>query len=453
MKKHLLLFSAAMLGISLAASAQCSFTWSQPQPNVIDFVEISSPPQPNATLYMWDFGDTQYGSGSGTLSHTYGVPGTYIVCLNLVDSLNMYFCSFCDTITVTGSIICQVDLQIYGVSAATCATCPNGQASAYAMYGTAPYTYAWSNGDTGQTASSFLPGTYTCCVTDANGCTDCAVVTINSMPAPNCSISFWGNVQNGGQVAFSAYVQNVNSNHQITWDFGDLSSGTGLYPWHQYAASGTYNVCAFLYDSVNTCADTFCTSIVVNVTNPPCMAGFYVQMDSVITNQAWIYNISTGSPTMTYQWYWGDNTPADTGAYPSHVYQMNGSYNICLVVVDQANSCTDTMCQYIQVVRLSQQAQQSPLYVNVVAPPLGVNDPVVDLNWNLFPSPAHSTITINGNFNSDDHYIITDLAGRTVASGRFGSNVIDITNLSSGTFVFTIVTDNGEVQSKRFIRE
>ena len=38
--------------------------------------------------------------------------------------------------------------------------------------------YSWSNGQTGATATGLCPGTYDVTVSDANGCSDIASVTI-----------------------------------------------------------------------------------------------------------------------------------------------------------------------------------------------------------------------------------------------------------------------------------
>ncbi len=66
---------------------------------------------------------------------------------------------------------------------ATCPTCNNGTASASFLGGTPPYTYQWSNGSTSAYLPSLLPGTYTICVTDAHGCTNCDSVTIGDLTA------------------------------------------------------------------------------------------------------------------------------------------------------------------------------------------------------------------------------------------------------------------------------
>ena len=47
--------------------------------------------------------------------------------------------------------------------------------------GTAPYTYLWSDGQTGQTAYELAPGNYIVTVTDANGCPNTATATVTGI--------------------------------------------------------------------------------------------------------------------------------------------------------------------------------------------------------------------------------------------------------------------------------
>jgi SdrD B-like domain/SprB repeat/Secretion system C-terminal sorting domain len=65
------------------------------------------------------------------------------------------------------------------ISASSNATCSlGGAATAAAANGVGPYTYAWSNGATGATASGLAGGAYTVTTTAANGCTNTTSVTI-----------------------------------------------------------------------------------------------------------------------------------------------------------------------------------------------------------------------------------------------------------------------------------
>ena len=63
-----------------------------------------------------------------------------------------------------------------------CAGNCNGTATATPTDGVAPYTYAWSNMQTTQTATLLCQGTYAVVVTDANGCTASNTVTLTDPP-------------------------------------------------------------------------------------------------------------------------------------------------------------------------------------------------------------------------------------------------------------------------------
>ncbi|MBK8563264.1 MAG: T9SS type A sorting domain-containing protein [Saprospiraceae bacterium] len=59
----------------------------------------------------------------------------------------------------------------------------NGSATAQASGGLPPYTYQWSNGGNTATITNLAPGTYTCIITDSNGCTKTASATV--LPGTN----------------------------------------------------------------------------------------------------------------------------------------------------------------------------------------------------------------------------------------------------------------------------
>lgn len=67
--------------------------------------------------------------------------------------------------------------------------CPlhDGEAFVHAINGTAPYTYSWSNGDTGPMADSLAPGNYQVIATDANGCTQILQVNVVNGNLPDAT--------------------------------------------------------------------------------------------------------------------------------------------------------------------------------------------------------------------------------------------------------------------------
>lgn len=88
--------------------------------------------------------------------------------------------------TVTASYtVMKTTFQISRtVTQPTCDGEANGSITVFEpVGGTAPYTYQWSNGETGTTLTNLAPGSYTVTVTDATGCSKTLSLSI-SAPAP-----------------------------------------------------------------------------------------------------------------------------------------------------------------------------------------------------------------------------------------------------------------------------
>lgn len=119
------------------------------------------------------------------------------------------------------------DFGLYVVPNSSCNGVPFGKVIVTGLTGVAPYTYIWSNGQTGSTISGLTAGTYTVQVTDGSGCKKTkAGVVENSTPmglgsfeptAPNC-------LENDGSLTLNItggtgpyyYVSNVGQN-KITY--------------------------------------------------------------------------------------------------------------------------------------------------------------------------------------------------------------------------------------------
>lgn len=93
---------------------------------------------------------------------------------------------FCSTASTCVEIVQQDcppgTLGLSGSSTeASCTTGFDGTATVAASGGVAPYTYLWSNNQTGATAVFLGAGTYSVTVTDANGCVDSINVTVTAL--------------------------------------------------------------------------------------------------------------------------------------------------------------------------------------------------------------------------------------------------------------------------------
>lgn len=64
------------------------------------------------------------------------------------------------------------------INPASCFNCTDGSATANPAGGNSPYSYSWSNGASTSSATGLSPGTYTVCVTDADGCSTCDSVYV-----------------------------------------------------------------------------------------------------------------------------------------------------------------------------------------------------------------------------------------------------------------------------------
>jgi len=104
-------------------------------------------------------------------------PGTYTVTVT-------------DTNGCTGTTEVVVAPGAPTVSITTTGTDPStpmgmdGSVTANATFGTAPYTYSWSNGETTPTITGLSAGCYTVTVTDANNCSAESTTCIEDPMSP-----------------------------------------------------------------------------------------------------------------------------------------------------------------------------------------------------------------------------------------------------------------------------
>jgi PKD repeat protein len=103
MKK--LLFTFCFFTIGFAAFSQCSagFTFAV-SGNTVTFTNTSSTSGIGTAVYAWTFGDLNVDNTENP-SHTYAAPGTYYVCLTLIDALcsNGTNFQYCDSVTISGT--------------------------------------------------------------------------------------------------------------------------------------------------------------------------------------------------------------------------------------------------------------------------------------------------------------------------------------------------------------
>jgi type III secretion system FlhB-like substrate exporter len=118
-----------------------------------------------------------WSNGSSTEDITGLIAGVYTVVVTddngCVDSLSATITEPAAPLALTAT---TVDVLCHGAA--------TGEVDLTATGGTAPYTFAWSNGATSEDIINLIAGTYTVIVTDDNGCVDSLSATITEPAAP-----------------------------------------------------------------------------------------------------------------------------------------------------------------------------------------------------------------------------------------------------------------------------
>jgi PKD repeat protein len=213
--------------------------------------------------YSWNFGDGTT-STSAMPMHQYNAYGTYYVCLT-VQTAGMT-CSNCDTVFYYGSSPCNANFTAYPDTM-------NVGTVYFSNNSTGNFTnFYWSFGD-GTSSSQFNPvhnytqqGSYFVCLTVYNnsGCQSsyCDTVVVGTQPGP-CTPVFYAypdSTIGNGVVNFGLLNNCGSTGWTYTWNFGDGTTGTGLYPVHVFQTSGTFWVCVDAVDA-NGNVLTWCDSV------------------------------------------------------------------------------------------------------------------------------------------------------------------------------------------------
>ena len=141
-------------------------------------------------------------TGTATVTPTSGTgPYTYSWSNGQTTQGISNLCEGSYTVTVTDSASVSTVYSVfitqptamavtYTLTPASCAACADGSAIATVSGGTPEYAYSWSSGgQTTATATGLLPGSYTICVTDINGCIQCGSLAITFSNGINEALS------------------------------------------------------------------------------------------------------------------------------------------------------------------------------------------------------------------------------------------------------------------------
>jgi len=369
------------------------------------FTEIANVPNsscaaPNGTATVSASGGTApytyswspSGQTGATVSNVSG--GTYTVLATDANG-----CTGSSTVTI-GSTTPTITITAISTANSYCVN-PNGTASASASGGSAPYTYSWSNGQTGAMITGLTAITFTVTATDANSCTGTQNVTVgDSRPAfiVNVSVTPVTSCVTANGTATASVTPALN----VTYTWGTSPAQTGATA--TALAAGSYQVTA-------TEATSGCTAqgLAIIGTNTPAV-NVTISSSNNVTNCVTPNGSATavasgGAGGFTYSWSNGQSGQTATG--------LNvGSYT---VVATDANGCSGTSS-----VTISDNRVLPTVTVNVVSDVTSCSNP----NGAVMASPSP--------------------AGQYTYSWSPGGGTSSLlNNLSAGIYTVTVTDNNG----------
>jgi gliding motility-associated-like protein len=237
--------------------------------------------------------------------------------------------------------ITQTDVRCFNAATGDATVTPSGGTP----FNTEPYyTYSWApSGGNTNVASDLKAGTYTCTITDGNGCTLAKPVTIAQSPAITADTAYTNVRCNGGADGIAA-VKNVQG-----------GAGSFTYSWSP--SGGTAPIATGLIAGEYTCtikdANNCTIEKVFNILEPAAIAIGYTPTNVSCnggSNGSIVLTATGGTPPYTYSWSPTGGSAAiamglTPGTYTCTIMDKNTCFIIQSIDITQPDPLTATATQ------------------------------------------------------------------------------------------------------------
>ncbi len=342
------------------------------QQTALSTISVAAPPALDVTINSNNvlcFGGST-GSATAVATGGTGVYSTYAWSnnANTVTANNLVANTYTVTVTDNGgttgtaSVVITQPTAIMALALASgTITCASSTAiiNAGATGGTDPYSFSWSNGNTGNPIEVTTGGTYTVTVTDANNCTKTATATVASnVVQPLANTANATLPCSGGVVTLSGTGSSVGANFSYQWTTtaGNIASGAStLTP--TVNLPGTYIL--VVTNNINGCT---ASDAAVVTASAPIVAG---ATGTTITcsSPTGMLNATASAPA-TYAWL---GPLSFNSTLQSPVVSQPGIYTV--TVTGTGTGCTATATAVVT-------AATTPPQVSVNVVPATCNNPV-----------------------------------------------------------------------------
>jgi PKD repeat protein len=394
--------------------------------------------------YIWFFGDGT--SSVGRLAtHTYINAGLYSVILYKIKKDSSCVGTHSKTVYVTdtlaNSCFARFESRRFdslGIAYGDFTNLSTGSFTHikwdFGAFGTglgSPYTKAFP-----------ISGVFPVCLTVyniSNGDTLCMNTTcknFNTAPSTStCHATY--SYSNIGQNTFNFTNLSTGTPLLYTWKVNGTTIGTSSNLTYTFPGSGLYNVCLKIRKADSSCMDEICRPIMVNQygTLATCDANFSYQSNPSnpglieFTNNSSSYDLSI--------WEFGDGS-SSPDANPNHLYTSNGTYTVCLNMMEMTDSCSAMKCKDI-----------------VVDMATGIRSEEMSFTQ-VYPNPFEGTLfaEINSTINSEIEVNLFDLSGRKLWSGKDfvhkGNNLLEFNtnNIPEGICLLEIQSNHQRIVRK-----
>lgn len=278
--------------------------------------------------------------------------------------------------------------------------------------------YTWSTGENTQSITISISGNYEVTVSNVAGCTASNNVDVTILEVPSAEIGPSSmEVCDGEVLSF------------------DIPSTAGVldYTITNGFQSSNFSALNFTYDASMPPVLVQCD---VTAQNGCTSQDIVSLIDNSLYNLAWIItNVNDpllemeviALPATVDTWYWdfGDGTTAGQSLMTTHTYIANGSYDVCVIALNECDSIADCVTVTITATGL---------------------DEIHSLNESVDIRPSLSTgqFTLYSSANSMLNWRIIDISGREIYSGKTNqaAQFIDLSFAAGG--LYFVHVDNGK---------
>lgn len=318
-------------------ACQAGFTYTISK-DTVRFVNTST----GGEIYYWNFGDNMVTQMQNPM-HKFKT-GTYNVSLTVYNSETECLDTYTERITI-GTVSCEAVFSFVVKPLLKQVTFTNTSKGN-------KYFWAFDDGTYSEEPNPIKTynnkGVYKVSLIATNAdmsCKDMVTKIVSVGDSCSAAFSYFADTSKNMVSLYSNYNKPLLRH---LWEMSDGSISNEPNPIIAVPAKGYYTVSHTVLNPLTLCADKVKEVIQAGASNDDCFANFtFLSSDTGVV----FINRSKGN-LKGYIWNFGDNTNKSSKENPTHQYNKEGLFNVCLTVINDKN-ITNTACKKVSSAPLS----------------------------------------------------------------------------------------------------